>query len=137
VDESNEMFDALCAATVYYWADCAHKVTRKNIRLLREAGLDFKDGRAIYDRYRETLKELVEPHIAPGWEWTHDYWGAECLAFEPGRRSIKGGTRFAGDASGRVMLFASYAALKRYVEEFENESKEEIWGICNKGRQRV
>lgn len=111
-------FDALCKVVVYHQADCYVKAGAATQQLIREGIMSsVDDHEKAYDKYVEMLVDYAKDRLPDGWDVTHDYWGAKCLAHNPGWNAPKSGTLFAGDKSGYIMFFDSFGALKEYTAE--------------------
>jgi hypothetical protein len=128
-DMPSAAFTALALLYVYFFADLAYPgiktpaQRRKALRTLHAAGIlnqvsEVEDADdAVAERYHQAIEDHVGNTFPDGWEPTHDYWGAKCIAFQPRWNAPKHDTLFAGDAMGRYMAFDSAAAIHEYTEE--------------------
>lgn len=122
-------FTALALLYVYFFADLSHpgvKTAEQRVKALAELhalGIltDVSDVEESADEVSSRYHQAIEDHAAntfpDGWEPTHDYWGAKCIAYRPGWSAPKHNTLFAGDSSGRYMAFDSASALHEYTQE--------------------
>lgn len=129
-------FRALALLHVYFYADLAWPEVRtaegrkRQLRILHKHGL-LKDvssvehaGHAVLERYNKAIEDHVGNTMPDGWEPTHDYWGAKCVAYDPGWNAPKIGTYFTGDASARYMAFDGPESLERYTTRILKEINE-------------
>jgi hypothetical protein len=128
-DLSPEVFDALALLNVYFFADLAYEGVnrasqrKKLLNRLQNAGyltgvVDVESAAGeVQELYNDTLERHFVNHFPEGWRPTHDYWGAKCLAFNPGWDAPKHDAFFAGDSAGYYQTFDSSKALWEATRE--------------------
>ena len=128
-DLSPEVFDALALLNVYFFADVAYKGVsnasqrKKLLKKLQNAGylteiVDVESAAGeVQELYNDTLERHFDTHFPEEWKPTHDYWGAKCLALNPGWDAPKHDTFFAGDSMGYYQTFDSSEALWETTRE--------------------
>ena len=116
-------FNALALLNVYFVADMCYpgvKTSRERARLLdtlQNAGYlpdvhNVEEGaQQIAELYNQTIEGHCANNLPDGWEPTHDFWGAKCIAFKPTWHAPKENTLFTGDRGGIYETFDSAEAL--------------------------
>lgn len=121
--------DAVCILTVYHFADIAYeKKARVAFKLLKEdrilpeylrtKSLDSGElANWVDSTYAALLEEHTQEHWPEEWQWTHDYYGAKCLAHKPGWDAPREGTLYTGCTCGRPKFFDCWKAVEEYTAE--------------------
>lgn len=131
--------DDIFTLAIYYHCDLRYAGKLAQRRLVKQGvgPFDFpKEDRDAeysswaYGKYKEIVKAHVSERWPDRWQWTHDYWGAEGLWFEPGWDAPKGGGYYVGSACFDLAWFSSFEALAQYTERSLSEE-----GIADSGRK--
>lgn len=110
-----QLFDDLCVAVVYFYADSSIKAFGALRRLRRKGILHSNWDEDAYSKWEEMFIEYVQNQLPKEYEITFDYYGGKCFSNTTGFFAPKNGI-FSGEY-GRFCLFLSFNSLAERMEE--------------------
>lgn len=124
---TREQLDLIFTLYVYHYADLSYpgeKAQRKLEKLKigphHEPEKEERDAEYaawVMDEYESIIRTYTKENWPDGWDWTHEYYGAQCLSFNPGWNAPRDGFYYVGDDCGRMMNFSCFQALEDYTKE--------------------